>query len=122
MPIASKKFSQKNFTGRVFSVILSQILHNVDYEILQGSDCEIKNLTIDSRQVVNGSMFFCIRGLNVDGHKFIDDVAKSGAVCIMIDRDDLKNFPPLVTIIKVKDVRCALAFCSSNFFDNPAEK
>lgn len=103
-------------------MILSQILHNIDHEILQGSDCEIKNLAIDSRQVVSGSMFFCIRGLNVDGHNFIDDVAKSGAVCIMIDRNDLKNFPPFVTVVKVKDVRTALAFCSSNFFDNPAEK
>ncbi len=100
---------------------LSKILNGVDHYFLQGSDCEIKNLIIDSRQAVSGSMFFCIRGLKVDGHDFINDVYENGVACIVIDRDDLISFPENLAVVKVSDVRCALAFCSANFFDNPTQ-
>lgn len=104
-------------------MILSQILNGVEHEILQGSsDCEIENIMIDSRQITNGSMFFCIRGLHIDGHNFIDEAAMHGAVCIVIDRDDLSKFSHSAAVIKVKNVRETLAFCSSNFFNNPAQK
>lgn len=98
-------------------MILEKILFGIKYEIINNKnlDCEIKNLTIDSRQVVNGSMFFCIKGLNVDGHNFIDEAIKHGAKAIMIE-NDLNNFDCDAVIIKVKNVREALAFCSANFF------
>lgn len=99
---------------------LFDILNGIEYKILQGSDCQIKNMTIDSRQVVDGSMFFCIRGLHVDGHNFINEVCEHGAKCVVIDRNDLNIFPRALTVIKVENVRKALAFCSANFFKNPS--
>ena len=98
-------------------MILEKILFGIKYEIINNKnlDCEIKNLTIDSRQVVIGSMFFCIKGLNVDGHNFIDEAIKHGARAIMIE-NDLNNFDCDAVIIKVENVRKALAFCSANFF------
>ena len=111
---------------------LLDILHDIKYEILLGKDCEIKNLTIDSRQTNNGSMFFCIRGLHVDGHDFIKDAIINGASCIVIDKDKpeylnenikkLDKYTKSLTIIKVPNVRKALAFCSANFFKNPSSK
>ena len=87
-------------------MILEKILFGIKYEIINNKnlDCEIKNLTIDSRQVVIGSMFFCIKGLNVDGHNFIDEAIKHGARAIMIE-NDLNNFDCDAVIIKVENFK-----------------
>ena len=53
----------------------------------------------DSRQVKKGQTFIALRGLTVDGHKFIDDAIKNGATTI-IGEEDLH---PSVNYIKVKD-------------------
>ena len=45
------------------------------------------NIKIDSRKVVPGDTFVAIRGTSVDGHKFIDDVIKKGASCVVVDHD-----------------------------------
>lgn len=35
------------------------------------TDQEVKNVVYDSRKVEEGSLFICIRGAVVDGHKFV---------------------------------------------------
>ena len=42
---------------------------------------------IDSRQVTPGSLFFCIKGAQVDGHHFALAAARAGAVAIIAERD-----------------------------------
>ena len=100
-------------------LILEKILSGLDYEVISNKNlsCDIKNLTIDSRQVVNGSMFFCIKGLNVDGHNFINDAIEHGAKAIVLENNfkDL-NVNADIVIVKVKNTRQAVAFCSANFF------
>ena len=36
------------------------------------TDIEILDVTADSRQVKEGSLFLCLEGAHVDGHKFVD--------------------------------------------------
>lgn len=47
----------------------------------------IHNLTIDSRQVKKGDLFFGIRGDHFDGNDFIDDAVRSGASVVVTDRN-----------------------------------
>ena len=43
---------------------LEQLLERLEYTCVQGSlDREIVSIANDSRQVVPGTLFFCIRGL-----------------------------------------------------------
>ena len=54
---------------------LISLLEKLEYTCLQGStDQEVKNVIYDSRKVEEGSLFICIRGAVVDGHKFVPDV------------------------------------------------
>lgn len=49
---------------------LVSLLERLEYTCLQGTtDQEIKNVIYDSRKVEEGSLFICIRGAVVDGHK-----------------------------------------------------
>ena len=40
----------------------------------------------DSREVVQGGVFFALRGAEMDGHRFIDDAIRRGAAAVVVDR------------------------------------
>lgn len=74
----------------------------------------------DSRKVEEGSLFICIRGAVVDGHKFVPDVVAKGAKVLIVE--EAVEAPEDVTVILVKDTRYAMAFISAAYFGYPAEK
>ena len=45
-------------------------------------DIEIENLMVDSRDVLPNSIFFCIKGMIHDGHRYVNAAIKNGAVCV----------------------------------------
>lgn len=97
------------------------LFDGMDYEILCGNtDIDIKNIYNDSRKVEAGGLFFCICGANSDGHSYIKNVIKKGAVCVVVERD----VEPVndVLIIKTSSTRTAMGIISSNFYGNPSDK
>lgn len=46
---------------------------------------KITNVTMDSRKVVQGSLFVAIKGERVDGHDFIKEVFSKGAAAVLCD-------------------------------------
>ena len=98
------------------------VMSGIEYELIQlGDDRDIRSISIDSRNVDEGCLFVCIRGLTVDRHRFINDAAAKSATAIVIDRDQ-DSYPSGLTICKVKDARRSLAFIAANFYGRPAEK
>ena len=99
---------------------LVDVLKNSPYELIQGGNPEIESLTIDSRRVERGAMFFCIKGLRSDGHLFVPDVIERQAAAIVAQDDILA--PEGIAVVKVKDTREALAYAAANFYGNPADE
>jgi len=92
-----------------------------DVKVDGSREVEITAVGHDSRKVVPGSLFVCIRGFRQDGHAFIADAAARGAVAIMIERDPATlAVPPGMTVLRVTDARAALAIAAGRFFDNPS--
>lgn len=100
---------------------LLEILKNLKYTIIQGSDTNIKHISIDSRNIRINTLFICIQGMNVDGHNFINAAISDGAVAIVIDKD-IENLPMNATVIKVENSREALSYISANFYNNPVSR
>lgn len=50
-------------------------------------DIEIENLMVDSRDVLPNSIFFCIKGMIHDGHRYVNAAVKNGAVCVVHSED-----------------------------------
>ncbi|MCL2873867.1 MAG: UDP-N-acetylmuramoyl-L-alanyl-D-glutamate--2,6-diaminopimelate ligase [Defluviitaleaceae bacterium] len=98
---------------------LFEVLKNIDHTVIQGSDLDIKNIVIDSREARKGSLFFCIKGLNQDARKYIPDAVSQGASAIMVDDLEGVNLVGSATFIKVENVRSAMAIASGNFYGNP---
>ena len=88
-------------------------------------DREVTSIENDSRKVIEGSMFFAIKGFSTDGTKYIQSAIENGAKVILIDEQtDFKSLqiPQDVTLVVVKDARYAMAICACNFYDNPSKK
>jgi len=100
---------------------LSQLLKGIEYKVIQGDiGTEIKDIIYDSRKVTKDSAFVCLKGYNVDGHKFSSGAVENGASALIVS--DNVEAPADIAVIKVADTREALAYISANFFENPAEK
>ena len=100
---------------------LSVLLERITYEICQGStQQEVSSVVFDSRKVSEGSLFICIRGAVVDGHRFVDAVVKKGAKTLVVEEE--VSVPDDVTVVKVEDTRYAMAYISAAWFGNPAEQ
>lgn len=79
---------------------------------------EVSNVTHDSRQARDGSLFAAIRGLTMDGHRFIDDVMRRGAVGVISELDAPDGFQG--AWLKVADARESLAKAASVIYGNPS--
>lgn len=49
----------------------------------------ISNITADSREVINGTLFFAMRGAQHDGRAFIEQALANGAKAILLDEPDV---------------------------------
>lgn len=100
---------------------LKDLLENLEYEVLQGSDeVAINNIRNDSRKVQAGDLFFCISGAVSDGHTYALDVARKHAAAILVEKN--VEVPDTTTVIKVKSTRYAMGMVSSKFYGEPSKQ
>ena len=101
--------------------------------VLQGEaldealDTGIAGITNDSRTVSEGCLFFCIPGAIRDGHDFAAQTVNAGAAALVVSHDvDLsgaeKSRAAQAILIRVPDVRYAMAYLSAAWYGYPAEK
>jgi UDP-N-acetylmuramoyl-L-alanyl-D-glutamate--2,6-diaminopimelate ligase len=69
-----------------------------------------------------GSTFVAIRGLNFDGHKYIDKAIKKGAASIVVEDSYKLDISERVKVVRVKNTRKALARLSAQTAGYPARK
>ena len=78
----------------------------------------VNDVTHDSRQACERTLFVAIKGATVDGHRFVDDVMRRGAVGIVSEYDPPEDFKGVW--LKVKDARVALAKTAAVVNGNPS--
>ncbi len=85
-------------------------------------DIDISGIAYDSRKVKEGYLFVAIKGEKYDGHDFITEAIKKGAVAVVYEKDvkERKNGGSLY--IKVKDSRSSLAYIAHNFYGAPSKR
>ncbi len=85
------------------------------------TDMSINQINFDSRKVTNNDIFVAQKGLQFNGHNYIEKAIKKGATVIIFEDENFK-INSEVTFILVKDTDKALAIIASNYYDNPSEK
>ncbi len=97
---------------------LLEVISDLDKDrIKKYKNIEIKGIAYDSRKVRDGYLFFALTGTFLDGHDFIEDAIKKGAVFVIGEKD-----LPYSNYLKVKSSRKALSEVSAKFYTYPAEK
>ncbi|MGL5381369.1 UDP-N-acetylmuramoyl-L-alanyl-D-glutamate--2,6-diaminopimelate ligase [Clostridium sp.] len=101
---------------------LLELLNGVEYEVLQGGlDKEVNHIQYDSRKIVEGDMFVCLKGFEVDGHNYVNKAIEQGATVILCE-NDVQIDKEGITVVKSIEGRKALALMSANYYGNPAKK
>ena len=81
-------------------------------------ELDIRSLVYDSRKATPGALFVAIDGFHRDGHAFIGDAAKRGAVAAVAERTSRAKIPLAI----VADARAALADLAAELFDHPTRR
>ena len=104
---------------------LKKLLVGVEnYKIKGDENLDIKKVESNSKKIVPGSLFVAIKGYDFDGHTYVEEAIKAGAVAVMLDMS--ADFSKIkiskgVTVIITDDTRKALARVSCNYFGNPSK-
>ena len=82
---------------------------------------EVAAITADSREVVPGGCFVAVRGVAVDGHRFIGSALEKGAA-IIVAEELPAELPAGVVGVRVPDSRAALGHLASRFYGDPSDE
>jgi UDP-N-acetylmuramoyl-L-alanyl-D-glutamate--2,6-diaminopimelate ligase len=90
---------------------------------IPASEARVSDLTLDSRQVRAGSLFFALPGLKVHGLKFAADAAARGASVVLWepDGDDMPPaLPPSVFAAAIPNLKNLVGRIADRFFNWPS--
>jgi UDP-N-acetylmuramoyl-L-alanyl-D-glutamate--2,6-diaminopimelate ligase len=76
-----------------------------------------RGITDDSRAVSAGTLFVAVRGSTADGHAYLGDAERKGAVAALVETPGSTPLPALV----VRDGRRAAAVAAAAAYGNPAD-
>lgn len=85
------------------------------------NDMKIYSIHSDSRYVKPYSIFFCIEGLSVDGHRYVEDAIFQGAKVIVYSKE-LPYYHEKIIYILVDNTLEELNRVSNIFYDYPSNK
>jgi len=84
-------------------------------------DIEVKSLMPDSRKKRPDSIFFCVKGMMFDGHRFVEQAIQNGAI-VIVHSEPLEHMHEDITYIKVRDVMEAYNHVADAFYGYPSHK
>ena len=79
----------------------------------------ITGLSLDSRRVKKGDIFFALKGSSQDGNKYIDEAITNGAKLVFTDqKENIRNSK----VFYHPKLRQNLGLIASSFYDEPSKK
>ncbi|MEW5322562.1 UDP-N-acetylmuramoyl-L-alanyl-D-glutamate--2,6-diaminopimelate ligase [Geobacillus thermoleovorans] len=98
--------------------LLTLLSHLPGFWVHDGGNPDIAALEMDSRRVVPGSLFFCLKGFTVDGHDFAEEAVARGAAAVVAERPLSVDVP----VVLVPDSRRAMAILADAFYGRPTHR
>lgn len=101
---------------------LTRIMEGVDFVAYKNYNLNIdlKDIVYDSRKAKPDTMFVCLNGSKVDGHKFAINAYNNGCTCFLAEH--YLDLPAECIQLIVCDTRATLAVISANFFNHPSNE
>jgi UDP-N-acetylmuramyl-tripeptide synthetase len=101
---------------------LKQLLAGVkDAVVLSGSmDIPVSTIAASAADAKKGSLFFCVKGIEHDGHDFIPKALKNGVSALVVERD--VKVKKGVAVVKVKNAGEAMFAAVDRFYSEEKKK
>ena len=87
---------------------LNELCKAVNGELIAGDKGEFKGVSIDSRKIDAGQLFFAIIGERLDGHQFVESAFENGGSGAIVERKVDLELKPGQFMVKVEDTTQAL--------------
>lgn len=101
---------------------LQSILFGVSLrEVVGFTQLQVNDIQIDSRKVTANCVFVAIKGVQVDGHTFIQTAIDKGATVIVCEQLPA-NINNTVTYLVVANAQEAVAIMAHQFYNEPSTK
>jgi len=95
---------------------LNEIIKKIPCELISGSSqIEIKGISEDSRRICPGWLFVARKGLDTNGHLFIEDAIKRGAEAVILS-DKNHHFSGETTVVSMEMSQENLSLLAKNFY------
>ena len=99
---------------------LKRLLEGVEVRKIVGDPLKrVEGIAYHSKQIGKGFLFAAIRGVEVDGHRFIEEAIQRGAEVVVSEEEREVSDG---TLIVVPNSRRALAKISINFYGDPSSR
>lgn len=101
---------------------LQDLLYKVNIlKIVGATNLTISEVQFDSRRIQKKDLFVAIKGLESDGHEYIQSSIEDGAIAIIVERMPIQLHNK-ITYVQVQNSYDALGMIAANFYKNPSDK
>ncbi|KAK4787131.1 hypothetical protein SAY86_010964 [Trapa natans] len=107
-----------------FKMSLAELLDEskvVPVSVFGNLEVEITGIQHDSRLVTSGDLFVCCVGRKTDGHLFLNEADKRGAVAVVASKEiDIEETLGCKALVIVEDTNAMLASLAAAFYRHPS--
>ena len=99
---------------------VAEVAQKIDAVLAGEGNDDVSDVTHDSRQVRDATLFVAIKGLTQDGHRFVPDVMRRNAAGVISEQEPPDGFEGVW--LTVKDARRALAEAAKFVHGDPSNE
>ena len=100
---------------------LDHLLSEIGVQFDQASAITCVDMTLDSRQVIDGSLFVALQGTSDHGMHYVSDAITAGAVAVIYD-EWAEDIPQQIPALRINGLRQKLGHLAQAFYGNPADQ
>lgn len=102
---------------------LKDLLHGINFSCQRSQilDQEVLDVTCRSQDVIAGSIFVAIKGEVQDGHAYVDETLRNGALACLVERGRRSSFSVSAPLIEVSNTRRVFSLLTARFFQHPSQ-
>ncbi|GAU19438.1 hypothetical protein TSUD_76820 [Trifolium subterraneum] len=119
-----KKNNKTRIVEPKFKMSLAELLDEskvVPISVYGNLEVEISGIQHDSRLVTSGNLFVCCVGRKNDGHSFLSEADKRGAIAVVASKEiDIEDTLGCKALVIVEDTNAVLPTLAASFYKYPS--
>lgn len=91
---------------------------------IQDLSVEVKGLCLDTQKIIPGDLFFAFKGQTQDGRTYLEKAIQKGACALVVERENLQNFPSYLTstipVIAIEGLHEKISEIAGRYYGDPS--